>query len=177
MSEALFGNVDQIGFVVWDVRASARDYLKRLGIGPWWVKSFKPPLLSHTRLRGKPVEYTYDVALAYTGSTQLEIIAPLEGPSIYKEFLEANGEGLHHLRYNIAEGLSYEMAGKELISRGFSAVMQGRFSGIEYTYFDTEKPGHTVFEILKRSPGSVLPDPDYWYPSKPEYFGGRKIGR
>jgi hypothetical protein len=175
MNAPLFGKVDQIGLVVSDVNKSIRDYVNHLGIGPWWVKTFEPPLLSNTQLRGKPVEFTYNVALGYSGSTQLELIAPLEGPSLYKEFLEAKGEGINHLRYDIAEGFSYEMVGEELISRGFSAVMQGNFAGIEYTYFSTKKPSHTLIEILKRPPNFVLPDPDYWYPSKPEYFGGRKI--
>ena len=37
------------------------------------------------------------LSVARTGNTMWELIEPVDGPSIYQEFLDERGEGLHHL--------------------------------------------------------------------------------
>jgi len=53
------------------------------------------------RYLGKPADFVADVALSYAGDTQLEIIRPVRGESIYTEYLDRCGPGLHRSRYSV----------------------------------------------------------------------------
>ena len=92
------GEICQIGIVVRDLQKATDNYWATLGIGPWMTLRIEPPLLRDVTLRGKPVEASMLAAIAQSGSIQVELIQPLEGPSIWKEFLEERGEGLHHVQ-------------------------------------------------------------------------------
>ena len=47
-----------------------------------------PDTIDKTRMR-----------LVQIGSLQLELVCPIEGEPIYKEFLKSKGEGFHHIAY------------------------------------------------------------------------------
>src|SRR5262249_58207049 len=83
--------------VVKDLRKTMEMYHQALGWGPWNVYEHKPPLLHSTELRGKPTPFTMLGAEVQAGPIGFELLQPLDGPSIYKEWLEQKGEGLHHL--------------------------------------------------------------------------------
>jgi methylmalonyl-CoA/ethylmalonyl-CoA epimerase len=92
------GEIHQLGIVVSDLQKGVDNYWEKLGIGPWMTVRIEPPLLMDVTLRGKPVEASMIAAVAQSGSIQLELIQPLEGPSLWKEFLEERGGGLHHVQ-------------------------------------------------------------------------------
>ena len=87
------GDVLQVGLVVRDLKKSMETYWTLLGIGPWKIYTYAPPMLCEATLRGTRTEYSMRIACAQAGPTQLELIEPLNGPSIYKEHLAAKGEG------------------------------------------------------------------------------------
>lgn len=76
----------QIGIVVRDLQKKVDNYWVTLGIGPWQIIRMEPPILMEVTLRGKPVEASMLVAIAQSGNIQLELIQPLEGPSIWRSF-------------------------------------------------------------------------------------------
>ena len=55
---------------------------------------------------GRPASYSMRLALATAGNMLWEVIQPLEGPSIYQDFLAAHGEGVHHVAFG-CESLPY----------------------------------------------------------------------
>ena len=57
------------------------------------------------------------LALTWVGDTMWEVIEPVDGPSIYKEFLEEHGEGLHHVLVE-HQGLDFDAALAEFADRG-----------------------------------------------------------
>ena len=89
--------ITQVAAVVRDLRSSLEAYHKALGWGPWNVYEHKPPMLHSTELHGKPTEFTMLGAECHAGPIVFELLQPLEGPSIYKEWLDEHGEGLHHV--------------------------------------------------------------------------------
>ena len=95
-----------------------------------------------------------------------ELIEPVDGPSIYKEFLADHGEGLHHLLVE-HDGTDFEGAIETFTERGCPPLMEGRFGDIRFVYVETEGPLKTVLELVHRPPGFVRPEPDYWYPAPP----------
>ena len=84
--------ITQVAIVVQDIRAAMDASRRALGWGPWNVCEHRPPLLHDTRLRGEPTAYTMVGAETRVGPLVVELIAPGEGPSIYKEWLERHGD-------------------------------------------------------------------------------------
>ena len=167
LGNELISGVQQVAVVVRDLDAALAEYSERLGIGPWWVSLYGPPRLTEMRIRGIETPYSMKLAIAWTGETMWELIEPVDGPSIYKEFLDAHGEGLHHLLVNHA-GVEFDAAIADFAARGCPPLMEGRMGEVRFAYIDTEGPLRTVLEIVDRPAGYVRPDPDYWYPGPPD---------
>lgn len=51
------------------------------------------------RFHGQEVSCSARYGFISTGASEIELIQPLTGRSPYTEFLEADGEGVHHLAY------------------------------------------------------------------------------
>ena len=167
LDKALVSGVKQVALVVRDLDSTMVEYTKRLGIGPWWVTLYGPPRLTEMRIRGVEIAYSMKLAIAWTGETMWELIQPVDGPSIYKEFLEANGEGFHHVLVEHC-GTEFDAAIAAFSERGCPPLMEGRFGEVRFAYIDTEDPLKTVLEIVDRPEGFVRPEPDYWYPGPPK---------
>lgn len=124
LENSIIAGVQQVALVVRDIDAALREYTTRLGIGPWWVKVYAPPELRNMRVRGVETSYSMKLALAWTGATMWELIQPLDGPSIYKEFLDAHGEGMHHVLVE-HEKETFEEALEAFGRRGCPPLMEG----------------------------------------------------
>ena len=112
-----FSKVDQIGVVVRDMD-KAIEYYQSLGIGPF--ESLKLEIAERI-MRGKPVtpgSMKNIVSLAQMDSVQYELIEPVFGNSLFSEFLETRGEGIHHLGFFVAD-IDKEIA--KLEEKGFKA--------------------------------------------------------
>jgi hypothetical protein len=166
LDNELISGVQQVALVVRDLDATMAEYTERLGIGPWWVTLYGPPRLTGMRIRGAAIPYAMKLAIAWTGDTMWELIQPVDGPSIYEEFLTANGEGLHHVLVE-HRGMDFDAAIAAFAARGCPPLMEGRFGEVRFAYLDTEGPLKTVLEIVHRPEGFVRPEPDYWYPEPP----------
>ncbi|MBH60942.1 MAG: glyoxalase [Alphaproteobacteria bacterium] len=119
------------------------------------------------RIRGQEIPYSMDTAICWSGKVMWELIEPLDGPTIYEEFLEAHGEGIHHVqgRHN---GFDYEEHVNAFAERGYSILMEGNYEGAKFAYLDTEDPLKTIIEIRGVPEDWVRPEPDSWYPAPPE---------
>jgi len=131
--------ITQISLVVRDLDKTMKSYHKIFGWGPWDVFEHKPPSHHNTELRGKQVHYTLLGAETMVGSMNFELLQPLEGPSLWKEFLEKHGEGIASIAVmfkTIEESEKAKAAFKEL---GIEVVMRAHIGDhIEYYYLDTE---------------------------------------
>jgi methylmalonyl-CoA/ethylmalonyl-CoA epimerase len=130
--------ISQIAIVVRDIDAALESYHRALGWGPWNVYEHKPPTLHDTYLHGKPVEYTMIGAEAHVGDIDVELLQPVDGPSIYKEWLEEHGEGLHHIAVMRATPEEAEETMRHFAGLGADVLMEGRIGeSIHYYYLDT----------------------------------------
>jgi hypothetical protein len=92
---------------------------------------------------GEP--FKIKVAYANIGKAKLEIIQPLEGKSIFSEFLAAKGEGLFNINFHIS---NYdEMMSK--LEEHQSKMILGIIKAKRYGYFKT-KPGGIVVEFAEK---------------------------
>ena len=151
----------QIGVVVKDLQKAMERYWNLFGIGPWHIYTFQPPAVTNTTLRGKPARFTMKLALTQVGNIQWELIQPLTGPSIYKEFLEQKGEGLHHVACDVGD---YDQAVAVLKKHGIGILTSGDTPVDSFAYMDTEKTLGTPLEIYKRPADFKMPPPEATYP-------------
>ncbi len=155
----------QICVVTRDLDAMIRRYSDQLGIGPWWVNEYKSPDLVETTYRGKPADYSMRLAIAWTGSVNWEIIQPLNGPSIYHDYLDLNQEGVQHVGILLSElKMSWPECYDNFESRGFEPIQEGRWKQVRFCYFDTLATAGTTIEIIDRPEDFERPPPLYWYP-------------
>jgi len=145
-----FTKVDQVGIVVRDMD-KAIEYYQSLGIGPF--EPFKNLDIVERKVRGKPVpldSIKAKIMLAKMGPVELELIEPVEGESLWKEFLETKGEGIQHLCFFVDDIDREEV---KLIEKGFTVLYRSRFkNGDGGAYFDTGKVGGVLIELSQRAP-------------------------
>ena len=109
--------VNQVAIVVRDLDATMRNYWEMLGIGPWSVYTFAPPLVKEMTYRGRLQDYAIRLALAQAGDVLYELVQPLSGENIFEEHLQRKGESVHHIGVFVA---SYDQAVAEATRQGHS---------------------------------------------------------
>lgn len=166
LSNSFVGDTIQVCAVTRDMRRTLEGYVK-LGLGPWRLYTFSPETCTELFYRGRSERFSMRLALATSGNMLWEIIQPLEGPSIYKEFLEAHGEGIHHIATNCSN-LPWEEREKEFARRGAKKIQSGIWQGkVPWAYFETEGLTTTTFETFLIPSDWPFPEPEEWYPAKP----------
>jgi catechol 2,3-dioxygenase-like lactoylglutathione lyase family enzyme len=127
----------------------AIKFYETLGVGPFppTIGPKGVPLIAQS-LRGQKSNFVMDLRYAEGGfgGLKFELVEPLEGASIYKEFLEKKGEGIHHIAFTV-DDLDAETA--KMTKRGFKVIQTGQTSRGKFAYFDTDKVGGIVTELVQ----------------------------
>lgn len=121
------GQVFQLGFIVPDVDEAMRAYAEKLRVGPFTCsRGFKAP---DGRYRGSNDMPELTIAHAFNGSLFIELIQQHDGtPSVYKEFIDRYGYGLHHFGLAIAPE-DYDDTLKRFYDDGFEDVFSDNLPG------------------------------------------------
>ena len=137
--------VQQVCIVVKDIDRAIEYYTSTFGMGPFSVLDVD---MEGVLLRGKPISAKIKVAFADSGPLQIELIQPVEGKSIYTEFLDSKGEGLHHLAFQV-DDLDALLA--ELSKEGIEPIWHQRLPqfGIAFAYLNTDRIGGVIFELIE----------------------------
>lgn len=155
--------IAQIGVVVRDMRAAMEAYHRTLGWGPWSVFVLEGDHHHDTHLHGEPSRYTMQIAVATVDGIDYELIEPLEGPSIYKEFLAGKGEGIHHILLDQPGGASADL-NEPLLAAGLRISMGGAVgANLRYQYLEAE--GVLGGVVIETYSGDVEP-PTYVWPAE-----------
>lgn len=154
-------NIVQVGIVVADAPATAREYGELFGVGPW---KFYDLELTQTIEHGRPIadgESVVRVALAETPGLQLALLQPLSGPSSEREFLETRGVGIHHLGFGRVA--SHQAVLSRLAQRGVEVEMQGSIGGdVTFTYLGTQDRLGVIFELIDGEQSGVESAVEPW---------------
>lgn len=136
-----FSKPHHICIVVRDIE-KAKKYYQSIGIGPWMDY---PPLVEYTKLNVMDEKGFFATRFVYTqiGNLQLQLAQPGEGKTIYKDFLEKNGEGVFHIGFEVQD---IETVDKQLREAGMNVLASGRRDdGSGFSYLDTrEQAGVTL---------------------------------
>jgi len=136
-----------LGFLVEDAVRMAAAYAELFGAP---TKSFRtaPYEESRTTYFGKPADGQALIYLVDMGPIQIELIQPDSGTSVWRNDLNANGEGFHHLAFDHVKQVSERLPALE--ARGIAVTQRGEFAGGAYTYLDAKASLKTNMELLER---------------------------
>ena len=99
-----FGKIFHLGVVVRDLEKAVKIYKEEMGYGPFEMgdgEFFADKMINGKIGAGLPME-----TATYRGDGyEIELIEP-KGPSVYQDFLEKHGPGVHHVILKTEE--SYE---------------------------------------------------------------------
>ena len=152
----LFHDFVQIGVVVADLEKATKNLTEIFGIGPFRIIDWPPEGRTDIKkfYHGEPGDFTARMAFAEMGPVELELIQPLEGKSIWADFLRDHGGGIHHLRFNVNE---IEPVQDHLAQYGIVSAQHG--SGIRpgtlWMNFGSEEQIGFVMEVMKVLPGTT----------------------
>lgn len=143
----------QVGFIVRDLETVKRAFAEFLGVPVPSTCDGGEFSVTGTTVHGQPApEANCTMAFFDIGpNLQLELIEPNGKASVWQEFLDTHGEGMHHIAFQVSETekkvLSCEAFGLRCIQRG----RYGDGSG-EYAYFDAREQLKCFVETLESYP-------------------------
>lgn len=140
-----FGRVIHLGIVVEDIHASVEIYEKKFGITPWEISEhadfFKDKLVN-----GK-IGVDFASAIYRSDGYELELISPV-GPSVYKDWLDTHGPGLHHVKFETEESYQDILSmAKEISGRDPYIEMKFQDGTPIVAYADMQKETGLLVEI------------------------------
>jgi methylmalonyl-CoA/ethylmalonyl-CoA epimerase len=129
--------IDQISYAVKDIDKTVEAWSRLYGIGPWTYREN-----GGIDAKGRP--WKARMAFASIGPLQIELVQCTEGRIFQSRFLDAWGEGLHHIGFYV-DDVDAEV--KNLVSQGVKLFIQdpGRFA-----YLDAGTAGGAIFELIQR---------------------------
>lgn len=153
--------VDQLGFLVPDLSAAVDTWTAALDVDNWRVYTYSPEWTNiELTYRGQPGKFAMRLALVDT-VPQIELIQPLQGPSIYHDWIAQHGFGLHHIGFfvsSIAESVALHRR------NGSEPAQTGNGYGVDgdggFAYYETDNEFGTVVELIEapsqRRPSETL---------------------
>lgn len=138
----IFGAVTQNGYVVRDIAAALRHWIEVIGVGPWFYVEHAP--IEDFRYKGEPSPVDVSIALANSGTLQIELIQQRnEAPSMYRDFLTAGHEGLQHIAYWTT---TFDVDLDRILKAGYCIGQSGHVG----------TPGRFVYLLTEAHPGTVV---------------------
>ena len=148
MADRPFGNtlVTQVGIVVKDIEATARAWSQLLGLPMSTIRVTNPVEQAQTEYRGERTPARARLAFFPLGQVTIELIEPLGGPSTWKEHLDARGESVHHIAFEV-QGMKNTLA--YLAASNVPLLQKGEYTGGHYAYVDSANALGVVLELLE----------------------------
>jgi hypothetical protein len=147
---AIFGEARQIAYVVDDINEAIKRWHDEYGVGPFLVTRNAAPL-NNAYYRGKKARDTrLNLAFAYVGDMQLELIELIgETPGLYKEFLDRGDYGVNHhavLVDDFAEAYNWAL------DNGWEAVIDSGMDGLARMSYMESPDKDMVLEVIEWNP-------------------------
>ena len=138
--------ITQIGILVHDIEKTSQAYAQFFGVEKPQCSITDEVDKAQTQYRGKRSDARAKLAFFDMGSLQLELIEPDHNPSTWRESLDKNGEGPHHIAF-VVEGMKDKIA---VLERNQMPLLQkGEYPGGRYAYIDTLRDLKVIIELLE----------------------------
>jgi methylmalonyl-CoA/ethylmalonyl-CoA epimerase len=138
--------ITQVAVVVKDIDKARNAWAKVLGVKVPDVSVAESHFSRPTLYKGVRSDAKAKLAFFAMDNLQIELIQPLGGKSTWQEFLDKNGEGIHHIAFGVKNIDGVE---KQFESAGMPTVQRGGWDGGAYSYIDASKDLGCVLELLE----------------------------
>ncbi len=142
--------IDQIGFVVKDLDAWVRQFDPVFG--PF---TFMDGSVQGADFRGCSKDVRLKIAFGHSGDVEIELIQWLDGSSPHSEFIQSGREGMHHLRYRVADADAWIA---KLASVGYAPCWYKRWNA-ETVFAYLENPDFPLYLEVLQMPESGAGEP------------------
>lgn len=140
----------QIGIVVKDVEAVTKKIKEIFGfekaaeVGMNGTAAYDE---ANVQYKGEKIRGDFKGAFYDFGSVQIEFMSPADdGPSVWRDFLEEHGQGIHHIAWKVADT---EETREFLESKGLKMMQKGSWPTGTYAYFDGLDSIGMIIETLE----------------------------
>ena len=143
----------QIGIVVKDLERTTSLLSSLFGIGPFQFIEWPNRPDSKYWYRGQEERIRIRQAFVQVGNLELEFIQPLEGDrNAYRQFLEQEGGGIHHVLFEVDDMESIVSA---LAPHGILPLQAGTGirPGTRWVLLDSQEAAGFLIELRQRAPG------------------------
>lgn len=145
-----FGNVIQIGVIVSDAAATVKNLERMLG---WRSSGMRETMRIPGRTyHGEAEDFACRMYFYQFPTIELEIIEPLCGRSCWSDYLTANGNGVHHLLFDLHDSTRAVAA---LSGHGIDIEQRGRAlpygENVFWAYLKSQAALGFAMEIINRS--------------------------
>jgi methylmalonyl-CoA/ethylmalonyl-CoA epimerase len=149
MDKSILGTriVTQVGILVNDIEKSCQDFADFLGVENPGYSITDTIDKTQAEFRGEPCEARAKLAFFPVGENlTIELIEPDETPSVWREDLDKNGEGFHHIAF-VIDGMKEKVM---LLERnGMPLIQKGEYTGGRYAYIDAREKLKVLIELLE----------------------------
>src|SRR5258706_14953081 len=137
------GPIDQVAYVVEDLERALPRY--EAMFGPFQAATYQ---MKDCTIRGQRGDCTLRLAVNNSGPIEIELIEVVAGETTHSEHLRQHGEGLHHVRFRVAD-LEPKVAALE--AAGYRTVLAKRFGPtIAFAYLESPAEiGGSVIELFQ----------------------------
>jgi catechol 2,3-dioxygenase-like lactoylglutathione lyase family enzyme len=135
------GSIDQISFAVTDLDDAVPRYTAMFG-GPFTVADV-PDL--EVVCRGRLTTTSLRLAFGHTGDIEVELVQVVAGDWPTLDWLAAHGEGLHHLRFPVAD---VAVTRAEMEAAGFVVSLVGGSGGVSFAYLESPLLNGMTIELI-----------------------------
>ena len=137
----------QVAWVVRDIVAAEKFFVEVMGIPRFLHMDNLAAKDTEGTYLGKPGNWVCHLYIAYAGDTQVELIQPVSGASMYQESLDQHGDAVQHVAYWLDDS-DYDAAAAHLRSSGYPEIQSFRLPVVRVGYFDTRRAIGVVTEIV-----------------------------
>lgn len=124
--------IDQLGLVVPDMDAALAHYEPLFG--PFELAEYS---IEKATYRGEEHDCRMKLAFGRSGELEVELIELVEGRSAHSEFIEAGGNGMHHVRFRIADDIDSKI--EEAAALGYECIWYKRMAEqLAFAYLQRE---------------------------------------
>ena len=138
--------VDQLGYVYKDVEKQAQILESLYNIPKITFFEFHDQKIIY---RGRETINSIKLGTVQHNNLNIELIQPLGGENLYKEFIESGRKGFHHFGMYVDD---LEASIENFEKNGIKALQIGQIIKMHYAYMDTEDTFGAIIELLKIKP-------------------------
>ncbi|HEY3440380.1 MAG TPA: VOC family protein [Paludibaculum sp.] len=144
-------SIVQVAIVTKDIEGSAKRWASVLGMEVPKITTTRPGEEVKVVYKGKASKGQAKLAFFKMGQVVLELIEPVGNDTSWKAYLDAHGEGVQHLGFQV-RNLDQSIANAQ--KAGMPVLHRGRYDkdNGDYVYLESEKALGVTLELLHSDP-------------------------